>query len=578
MRINGNVSNITFLRLKLILSAALVVILLLYQVSTMAMASKPILVKPGCEYEPVNLAKYGYGAFEEATIIRSENGKLKTTLNVAYANHDLAGCSTKLRSYNDELVGPTLRLRPGDTLIIDLKNELPNEDDSASEDINEPHNFNVTNFHSHGLHVSPAGNSDNVLIAVLPGVDYQVEIYVPDNHPTGTFWYHAHVHGSTALQVSSGMSGALIIEDKENPRSLDAVPQIKAAKEKTFMLQQISYDEQGVIEDYDCFGPGTKTSPGCNWSNSNRHTTINSQFVPTLEIKEGEVERWRFIHAGIRETIDLAISGNNDKQWPLYEIAVDGLSLGYINRWDNIALQPGYRVDLLVKAPKLDEGYQEQVYWLYDQPSSSDTSLRATEEVRQVLAKIVIKPGDKDMSLPCDTFNQRGACSVLAKTRPHRDITDNELNGKAQHVEFNIASRSCPEDVTKPCIPCKDDDETCKTRFMVNDRPFSPDIVRTLELGTASEWKLSSELANHPFHIHVNPFQYTRKNPEGKDEIVWRDTLMINQGADPVSIRSRYQRYIGQFVLHCHILDHEDQGMMQIVEVALPNDGDKHHH
>ncbi|TQV87816.1 multicopper oxidase family protein [Aliikangiella coralliicola] len=543
--------------------------------SKTAEENKTRTVKKGCEYKPVNLDKYGYKPFEEATIIRSKNGKLSTTLEVALTERNIAGCDTTLRNYNGELVGPTLRLNPGDTLLINLKNKLKKNDIPPPDDINIPHNFNVTNFHSHGLHVSPSGNSDNVLIAINPGVNFDIEISIPDNHPTGTFWYHAHVHGSTALQVSSGMGGALIIEDSESDKSLDSVPEIKATKQKTLMLQQISYDEQGEIENYDCFGPGTKTSEGCNWSKSNRHTTINGQFVPTMTIEEGEVQRWRFIHGGVRETIDLAISGNNDKAWPLYEIAVDGLSLGYINRWESIEMQPGYRSDILVKAPQLESGFKQQTYWLYDKPTSAENALRATDEVRQVLAKIIVVAGSKNMPLPCEKFNQRGQCPRLAITRPHEDVKDKELTGKAQFVTFDIRKMTCPEDPTKSCTPCDTEDKTCKTRFMINNRPFNPVNIRKLELGTASEWTLNSVLANHPYHIHVNPFQYTRKNPEDKDEIIWRDTLLVRQN-NPVKIRSRYQRYTGQFVIHCHILDHEDQGMMQIVEVELPG-GDAHH-
>lgn len=534
-------------------------------------------VKTGCEYKDVDLNKYGYRPFEEAQVIRSHAGRLRTTLKVAKVKRNIAGCETLLRNYNGELVGPTLRLHPGDTLAIKLINALPPESTPEPADINIPHGFNVTNFHSHGLHVSPAGNSDNVLIAIQPGTNFDVEIKVPEDHPTGIFWYHAHLHGSTALQVSSGMAGALIIEDQESPNSLDSVPEIKAAKEKVLMLQQISYDEQGVIENYDCFGPGGKMSDRCNWRSSRRHTTINGQFVPTMRIKEGEVQRWRFIHGGVRETVDLAIAGNNDYAWPLYELAVDGLSLGYINRWENIELQPGYRTDILVKAPKLDGNLQEQEYWLYDKPSTAQRGLRATEEVRQVLARILVVRGSPDMRLPCDIFNQRGRCPSLAPTRPHQDIKEHDLTGKAQAVTFDIGTRVCPEDPSRPCVPCRsNNDPACKLRFMINDRPFSTSNVRKLELGKASEWTLDSKLANHPYHIHVNPFQHTRKNPDGKDEIVWRDTLLIRSSEAPVKIRSRYERYIGQFVLHCHILDHEDQGMMEVVEVTMPGGGAHH--
>ena len=75
-------------------------------------------------------------------------------------------------------------------------------------------------------------------------------------------------------------------------------------------------------------------------------------------------------------------------------------------------------------------------------------------------------------------------------------------------------------------------------------------------------------VGGHPFHIHVNPFQVKRLGPDGEPQIVWRDTLFVSGG--PVEVRTRYQRFIGTFVLHCHILDHEDHGMMELVTIVTP--------
>lgn len=531
-------------------------------------------VKPGCEYKFLSPGANGGKPFQEAALIVSDKGVLDTTITVEFADHEIAGCKTVLRNYNGKLIGPTLRARPGDTLNILLDNLLP-PDAPPPGDMNIPHAFNTTNFHTHGLHVSPTGNSDNVLISILPGTRFQVEVKIPLDHPTGTFWYHAHLHGSTALQVSSGMAGALIIENPDDPKSLDGNPAIKAAKEQILMLQQVSYDENGVVdESYTEFGPGS-------WANSQRLPMINGQIMPVIAMQPGEVRRWRLIHGGIRETFMVAVldtdapgkDGQGVRQ-PLYEIAVDGLSLGYMNQWDELELQPGYRVDALFKAPPLATGETEKVYYLMDVGSDASQSLLAVVEAAQVLAKIVVKGESMDMALPCAGVNQ--PCPALQATRPHKDITDAELTGEPQLVRFNIGARLCP-DAGGPCRQSCDPavDAGCKTRFMVNDWPFTTSRTRTLELGTASEWTLSSGLANHPFHIHVNPFQVTRKNPDGQDEIVWKDTLLVKQQrqtSDPkfIKIRSRYTRYIGKFVLHCHILDHEDQGMMEVVEVSLP--------
>jgi FtsP/CotA-like multicopper oxidase with cupredoxin domain len=147
--------------------------------------------------------------------------------------------------------------------------------------------------------------------------------------------------------------------------------------------------------------------------------------------------------------------------------------------------------------------------------------------------------------------------------------------------------------------------EVANTLNTADARPYDPDrIDRKLVLGGVDEWTLQSHFVSHPFHIHVNPFQIVEiLDPSGKDvsapgavdnaggtvdpqyaglKGVWKDTLWIKSlvsSAGPpapntiytIRLRTRYERYIGEFVLHCHILDHEDSGMMQNVAVVLPN-------
>jgi FtsP/CotA-like multicopper oxidase with cupredoxin domain len=154
---------------------------------------------------------------------------------------------------------------------------------------------------------------------------------------------------------------------------------------------------------------------------------------------------------------------------------------------------------------------------------------------------------------------------------PHPDIADNEVKGR-QTLQFKI-------DATSPPL-----------KFEVDGRPYDPHrIDRTLALGGVDEWTLTSwnnPAANHPFHIHVNPFPVVAiLDPKGNDVSVdgepddpqyanlkgaWKDTLLVKANYQIV-MRTRYQRYVGEFVLHCHILDHEDQGMMQNIRIAIPD-------
>ncbi|NER35533.1 MAG: multicopper oxidase domain-containing protein [Oscillatoria sp. SIO1A7] len=529
----------------------------------------------GCE-EAIDInADYAQKPFQNPEEWVSSDGLLKETLKVQYGEKKIGNCNVNLRSYNGELVGPTLRVKPGDTIKIKLINDLPPERSQTPSTIHEespdctyeepttanntPHNFNTTNFHTHGLHVDPNKCSDNVLRLMKPkkekegkSPDYNIEVKIPENHPSGTFWYHAHLHGSTALQVSSGMAGALIVENPK--RGLDKIPQIAAAKQKIFVFQQIAYDEDGQIENYNNMGSTA-------WKNGKWHTTVNGQIVPVIIMRPGEVQRWRFIHGGVRESINLELRDRLGRQIPLHEIAVDGIALGKLDSWKNapIELEPGYRSDVLVKARPWWKISQE--YYLVDRPTSSRI-LFPTGEAGHILAKVVVA---MTPPLSMDLPDNEQMAEAKKKDAPP-NISEEKIADEPQTLSFSISGG----------------------QFMVDGKPFSLNNVRELELGKAERWELKTDeqsvAPSHPFHIHVNPFQHDRLEPgqkecvwqdtwlgcllcrEPKTERIWRDTLMVKQGT-PETILTRYDKFTGKFVLHCHILDHEDQGMMQLVQI-----------
>ncbi len=168
----------------------------------------------------------------------------------------------ELRSYGGCKSGPAIFVKPGDTMRVDLKNKTDAQDPTCPtngtpirQGVSPAECFNTTNLHNHGLHVSPTGNSDNVLINIAPQTEFPYEINIPADHPAGTFWYHAHRHGSTATQVASGTSGVLIVEGDrpyspptaENPHPISDIDTILhdvnnvAFPEKLFLFQQIAY-------------------------------------------------------------------------------------------------------------------------------------------------------------------------------------------------------------------------------------------------------------------------------------------------------------------------------------------------
>jgi L-ascorbate oxidase len=549
--------------------------------------------------------------------------------------------TVNLRAYQDlradpaadadfRYVGPTIETVPGETVRVTLHNELPetNQNCPSHGNINVPHCFNRTNLHSHGLWISPTGNSDNVLISIEPGVSFQYEWNIPADHPSGTFWYHPHLHGGVALQVSSGMAGFIVIRGDRLPTpdtngDVDTLLAGAEVEERLVLLQQIQYacydadgnletnpdgtyrcdpGQVGVIESYDNFSPG-------DWAASGRYTTINGEVLPTFPgAVAGRLERWRIAHAGIRDTVSLMFrekrAGAGDfaeaadpDAWleencpgaplPAFALAEDGLTRAALDERTVSVLQPGYRTDLLVVFP--DEGE----YCVIDASAPATTTVSGDVESRRYLGDVVVEAGETvavadlpayvadvlsraaEVTMPADVVGtviediQDGL--RLTKFVPHPTITADEVTG-TQSLIFSI------------------DVNTNPTGFLVDGQAYDPNrIDRTLVLGGVDEWTLTAgtdPAAGHPFHIHVNPFQVVEiLNPEGVDvsetgeaddpqyaglKGVWKDTLFVKP-AYQVVVRTRYQRYIGEFVLHCHILDHEDQGMMQNVSIVLPD-------
>ena len=190
----------------------------------------------------------------EPEVRRSVDGVLSTTLRVGYAYRQVGGVRLYVRSYEGGSPGPTLRMKPGDTLRIKLINDLPPNRDVMPADISRPHQFNNTNFHFHGAHASPSGIADNVMRSMAPGHTYNVEIKLPEDHTKGTYWYHPHHHGSADIQMSSGMVGAVVIEG-----DFADVPEIAAARERLLVLTQVVYDANGMVENFETLFPETAT-------------------------------------------------------------------------------------------------------------------------------------------------------------------------------------------------------------------------------------------------------------------------------------------------------------------------------
>jgi FtsP/CotA-like multicopper oxidase with cupredoxin domain len=552
-----------------------------------------------------------------------------------------------LRSYtrpgvrpNGRYISPAIHTRPGQTVRVKLHNRLPADPTCAGHsEPNKPHCFNGTNLHSHGLWVNPSGNGDNVLLSIDPGVSFEYEYAIPADHPAGTFWYHTHRHGSTALQVSSGMAGALIVHGSRLPsarRNGDLDTLLSGIKERVMVLQQIQYgcrDKAGNIKvrkndkgavvawicdkgdtgDIETYSDSNGNGFGSKgWGQSARYTSINGLVLPDFRTRQGQMERWRMIHGGVHDTIALRFlkakseaplkagrglspekmealiaQACTGEPLPYHLVAADGITLGSAQETRLATFQPGYRFDALVVFPEAGN------YCVIDAATKAAESVGAMPSGSRLLGMVRAAAGtpvpdihayvtDQLVAAAERTMPAPIAPAVAADLRdglglrrftPHADVADSEIKG-TQELTFNIQVQPTLE-------------------FQVGGKGYEPReykpgrLDRKLTLGTAEEWSMTSTLAGHPFHIHVNPFQVVAiLDPQGRDVSgpvplpgadpqyrgfrgMWKDTVWVEQGYT-LKMRTRYQRYIGEFVLHCHILDHEDQGMMQNVAIVLP--------
>ncbi|MGY0343313.1 multicopper oxidase family protein [Xylella fastidiosa] len=600
----------------------------------------------------------------------------------------------------NQFVAPQIEAHPGDTVRILLKNRLPpdasclnnhgmQQQVTANKLADKPHCFNGTNLHAHGLWISPTGNSDNVLLSINPGVNFEYQYDLSNDIPEGTYWYHPHRHGSTALQVSSGMAGAFIIRGNRKPTptsngdlsTLLMDPETgKSYKEHTVLFQQIAYacrgndgklkrkkdgtinwscnpGETGVIESYDQFGPGT-------WPASGRWTSINGIVLPTFKSQVGEVERWRLIHAGVRETINMtfrkinpninlnelhkrAYTGHLKREdagrlvqelcsgetIPFQIVAADGLTMSHTINSQKVTLQPGYRYDLLTVFPS-SGGYciiqpQQPQAGSINSESSPQSLLGfvsvsgkdniPTNEITSVLVNKLIKSAEKFMpenvreEVIKDIAHAEGKDNhheiLLRKFTPHPiDIADTEVQDQSkQKLLFFVGPGP---DKNNIFVLSHDFSVKRVNGVYIPSKPFiyNPNkLGLNLPLGKAQEWELRSYSVSHPYHIHVNSFQIVAiYDPQGRDVSApgvveadgdtqfsglkgqWKDTILVKTNLLPGDlkknpknfyrfiIRTRYQRYIGEFVLHCHILDHEDQGMMEKIAISLQDNVDLH--
>ncbi|WP_271077656.1 multicopper oxidase family protein [Aurantiacibacter sp. MUD61] len=536
---------------------------------------------------------------------------------------------------NTRFIAPTLRVRPGQVLRLGVQNDLA---DCSAEQIARAECFNSTNIHTHGLWVSPSGNSDNVMISINPGERFNYEFAIPEDHPAGTFWYHPHMHGATSIQLGSGMAGALIIEGdriptNDMPGDIDILLQDQSGErfgEQIMVFSQIQYgcfddegqlnaprspdpearpwehpawqcegDDVGSVDSWRQFGPANEMTSG-------RLLSVNGEMQPTIGgLETGRFQRLRMIHAGLRRSVRMTIRRLADDAPPLRSVLADQQRAWILEHCTGEIVEQFHFADDGLTRPALrpvseanmypGSRYDSLVY--FAEPGSycmiNDQTWRMQPDERRMVG--ILQVAGESAEVPNIAAHLVQTLEAAAETQiADQDIRSrvlSDLNDGMQLGAFTWHEPVADDELTghQTATMSIEEIEGGGAILSIDGSPYQHGrIDRTLMLGDVEEWEITSNLGSHPFHIHVNPFQIVSViDEEGRDVTVegsdafdrdyagmigsWRDTVIIKQGYT-VRMRTRYRRYVGDFVLHCHFASHGDEGMMQGIRVVLPGD------
>lgn len=442
----------------------------------------------------------------EPQVLRSVNGALRLRLKATEGPAQIAGRQATALTYNGGLPGPTWIVRPGDLVKVSVENQLE-----------EP-----TNLHVHGLHVSPNGTSDNVFVSIDPGSSFDYEYQLPEDHPPGVYWYHPHHHGLVAQQVFGGLYGAIIIEDPEPT---------PVARERVMVISDITLDATGHIP----AASGMTAMMG----REGDLIMVNGRINPRMSARPGERERWRIVNACSSRYLRLRLDGQR-----LQLLGMDSGRFHTPKNVDEVLLAPGNRADLLVTT------------------SAGMSSLHL---------------------LPFDRGGASGMMRDGSNTGNHNALSGNaaalatlSVAGDPVATSAPVATQPLPRDLRTVVVAAERELVFAMgmgmggsmMSFTVDGKIFDSQRTDTVvRAGTIEEWTLTNRSPmDHPIHLHVWPMQVIEENGRDTESVRWQDVVNVPAGGR-VRVRIAFDDFIGRSVYHCHILDHEDRGMMGIIEV-----------
>ncbi len=468
------------------------------------------------------LTALGFGqtvASPEPPQVRASNHVVSLTLHAVNEN------GRDAFAFNGRTVAPVIRASPGDVLKITYINDLP----AKSNETCAPNPcMDMTNLHFHGLSVSPDAPQDDVLTMLAkPGQVLHYSVEIPRDHEPGLFWYHTHPHGESYRQVLDGMSGAIVIEGIER-----YVPEVERLRERVFVVRgrSIKHDPNAAALMRDVEIP----AKGCGGEAEavEEIFTVNGALRPRIEIAPKERQFWRIVNASADRYLDLQLDGQT-----LEIVALDGMPLAYHDPkrptmvTSHLLVAPAGRLEAIVTGP----------------PAGTHTALRT-------LCVDTGPVGDPNPEMVlADLVAQSGS-----------DIKPNQSHVIDKHppvykpIDVEGLKKTAPDFV----VNFTED----KNGFYINGQQFAMDArpMTTARVGTYQHWRILNSTAEiHPFHIHQVHFLAYAENGIPVPQPAWLDTVNVPYAGSVDVILDFTDPVIkGMSVFHCHLLNHEDKGMM----------------
>jgi len=521
--------------------------------------------------------------------------------------------------------GPTIKMKQGHQCLIVLINELPargGEDCIAvyKDDGSLRHGYfcsDTTNLHTHGLWVDP--NEDYMGSSATPGGGYNYTYNIQPEHMPGTFWYHAHHHGSAHLSLYGGQFGALLMEPSVdwNTYFHYDVALTKLYEEAKILVMSHAWfggndDVNGYLEYHIGFWNADYLGVAYNYTNvtidpnvtfQDEHLkdfyVVNNQYRPVVQLPANYATLLRIIHASGGRILNLIIDQDEDtgETCEVELIARDGIfQYTPYPSISNIYLMQGTRADVAVICPP-------GTYNVRTEPNVTYCPITGwvNHHIQETVFTIIAYESETSMGFPTTevTFpwylesscNSNGtqpdggyySHSILTFTHIARGfaiesgLIDKEYPGYAFQGHRDDVVDLPWNDADNPWIERYCMGEMYDLKFLSADLfvdrcpdRFTPENISTalLENKTCLSG-YAGQQAYHPYHQHVMPFQvvrYDKGYDQGLDEYgdevarlcEWRDVI---PGVEAITIRIAPRLFKGDVVTHCHITQHSDHGM-----------------